>query len=110
MEKWLYMVYSDLLDLETEDEYREWYEKTHYPDIIETEGIVRIAFYKTKNPAGGQGQFLTVIEIETDDIDKTMAVHQKNMEGKGEQGRISVLGKAVSRQLYQQQIELKQTS
>jgi len=108
MEKWLYMVYSDLLDPETEGEYREWYEKTHYPDILETEGMVRIAFHKAKNPAEGQGRFLTVIEIETDDIDNTMVVHQKNMEKKGEQGRISGLGKAVSRHLYQQQIEVKQ--
>ena len=107
MEKWLYMVYSDLLDPETEGQYREWYEKTHYPDIMETEGMVRIAFHKAKNPAEGQGRFVTVIEIETDDIDRTMAMHQKNMERKAEQGRIANMGKVITRQLYQQHIELK---
>ena len=107
MEKWVYMVYSDLIDPETENEYREWYEKIHYPDIMETPGMVRIAFHKAKNPAEGQGNFVTVIEIETDDIDKTMAMHQNNMERKAKLGRISSLGKIVSRQIYRQHFELK---
>jgi hypothetical protein len=107
MEKWLYIVTSNLIDPASEEKYKEWFEKIHLPDILETSDFAHGAIYKSKDPIDGHSQYLTVLEIETDDIDGTMAKHRNNMQKKAELGRIPKLSNVVSRQLYKKFIELE---
>jgi hypothetical protein len=107
MEKWLYIVTSNLINPTNEEKYKEWFEKMHYPDIRETLDFVDGAIYKSKDAIDGHTQYLTVLEIETDDIDSTMAKHRKNMQKKAELGRIPKLSNVVSRQLYKKFIEFE---
>lgn len=102
MGNWIYAVETICQDSSREREFHEWYEKIHLPDIMETPGVVRGSRYEIKNPVKGQGKFVALYEIETDDIDQTMAALQKNVAQKSKQGRMSELGSIVSRSLYRQ--------
>ena len=102
MEKWVYLVHTNCLDPSREKEFNEWYDETHLPDILETPGFTRATRYENREPAEGQGKFLALYEVETEDIDQTMAAHQANMAKKREQGRMTELVSVVSRALYEQ--------
>ena len=69
---------------------------------METGGFRRATRYENREPAEGEGKFLALYEVETGDIDQTMAKHQENIAKKREQGRMSELVKVVSRALYKQ--------
>lgn len=102
MEKWVYLVHTNCLDPVREKEFNEWYETVHLPDVLETGGFRRVTRYENREPAEGQGKFLALYEVETGDIDQTMARHRENIAKKREQGRMSELVKVVSRALYKQ--------
>ena len=102
MEKWVYLVDTNCLEPSREKEYHEWYNQVHLPDVLETPGFKRATRYENSEPAEGQGKFLAVYEVETEDIAQTMATHQANVAKKREQGRMSELASVVSRALYRQ--------
>lgn len=102
MEKWLLTVESNCSDTAREKELNEWYDTIHLPDILETPGFVRAARYENTNPGEGQGKFLAMYEIETDDLGQTMAQFSEIVNGKAAQGRMSDLVMAVGGGLYRQ--------
>ena len=102
MERWLYTVESNCADPSREKEYNDWYDKVHLPDILETPGFVRASRYENSNPGEGQGKFLAVYEIETDDIAQTMAAFTENVNRHAAQGRMSDDVMAVGGGLYRQ--------
>jgi hypothetical protein len=99
MEKWLLTVESNCADPSKEKEFNKWYDTVHLPDILETPGFVRAMRYENTNPEG-QGKFIAMYEIESDDIAQTLAVFTENVNKKAEQGRMSDLVVAVGGGLY----------
>jgi hypothetical protein len=101
MGKWLYAVYTLCQSPELEKEFNVWYDKIHIPDILKIPGFIHATRYKIRGPVEGQGNYLSLYEIETEDIDKTMAVEHDVVTKLGEQGRMSDVAVVVSRALYQ---------
>ena len=102
MERWLFTVENNCRDTAREKELNDWYDTIHLPDILETPGFVRATRYENTNPAEGQGKFLSMYEIETDDLAQTMAMFTEKVDNKAAQGRMSDLVVAVGGGLYRQ--------
>jgi len=102
MAKWLLTVESECNDLAREGEFKGWYEKTHFADVMETPGFINATLYELVQPTDGKGKFIAVYEIMTEDIDTVMATHQENMKNKREAGRFSDLTSVLSRGVYKQ--------
>ncbi len=102
MEKWILTVESNCSDPTRENEFDEWYEKTHLPDILETPGFVCAARYENSTPDESNGKYLAVYEIETNDIGQTMVTFGEHVNKITEQGRMSDLVMAVGGGLYKQ--------
>ena len=102
MEKWLLTVESNCADPSKEKEFNKWYDKIHLPDILETPGFVRAARYENTNPAEGQGKFLAMYEIETNDLSKTLQAFDEIVNARAKQGRMSNLVMACGGSLYRQ--------
>ena len=102
MKKWLLVVETNCADAKREAEFNKWYEKTHLPDVLETPGFIRATRYENIEPSEGEGKFLALYEIETNDFDKFMKVHSANMNKKREAGQFSELLVRVSRGYYRQ--------
>ncbi len=102
MAKWLLVVGTNCADAAREAELSEWYEKTHFPDVLETPGFISASRYENPEPAEGEAKFLATYEIETDDFDGFMKAHNDNMAKKRAAGRFSDLMVRVSRGFYKQ--------
>ena len=72
------------------------------PDILETPGILNANRYLNNSPGEGTGKFVAIYEIETEDIETTMAALKDNIGKKTEQGRVSGLVQVVSSARYKQ--------
>ena len=102
MAKFLFVVETNCADAAREAEFNEWYDKIHLPDVLETPGYIKATRYENTEPSEGKGKFLATYEIETDDIDETMATLYKNLDKKRVEGRFSELLVRVSRTIYRQ--------
>ena len=102
MEKWFLTVESNCCDPSKEKEFSDWYKNTHLPDILEIPGFVYAAFYENTNPSEGQGKFLAIYDIETDDLAGALAAFDEIVNKRAKQGRISDLLVAVGGGLYRQ--------
>ena len=71
MAKALLLVFSNPSDPSREDEYNEWYDNTHVPDVLKVPGFVsgrRYALGPTQLVPGGERHgYLAVYEIDADD-------------------------------------------
>lgn len=106
MDCWLFYVETVCLDHSREEEFNRWYDEIHIPDIMR--GCPEFLTCRRYKLVSGQGKatYLVVIEIETDDIDRTMQAHRKNSECMRAEGRWSDLVQLVSRKLYKLDREL----
>ena len=102
MERWFLTVESNCCDALREKEFSDWYNNIHLPDILEIPGFMHAAFYENTNPSEGQGKFLAIYEIETDDLAVTLAAFDEIVNKRAKQGRMSELGIAVGGGLYRQ--------
>jgi len=102
VERWLLTVESNCCDPSREKEFNDWYNKIHLPDILETPGFVCAVRYENTSPAEGQGKFLAMYEIETDDLAQTLAEFDQIVNARAKQGRMSDLVIAVGGGLYRQ--------
>lgn len=102
MEKWLLAVETNCNNPSQEKEFNEWYDNTHLRDILSIPGIQRAARYESGNPVEGQGKFLALYEIETEDALQVLAELSEGMTRWTEQGRISELVTILSASLYRQ--------
>ncbi len=104
METWIVLVEASCADQAREDEFNEWYNKVHLPDVLETPGIVRALRYENIAPGESQGKYLAVYEVETDDLQNAFASSEQIMARKTAEGRMSDLLQIRSvtsfRQLY----------
>ncbi|UCC59589.1 MAG: hypothetical protein JSW38_02865 [Dehalococcoidia bacterium] len=102
MERWLLAVETNCADPAREDEFNRWYDEVQVPDMLEVPGIMRATRYENNSPGEGQGKYLTLYEIETEDIGKTMALEFEHTLKKAEQGRSSDLKVIVAASIYRQ--------
>jgi len=89
MAKTTVLVFTNCADPAREKEFNEWYDNTHVPDVLETPGFVSCTRYELMgDPGPGQGKFLAVYEVESDDLESTMAGLQQRVAELAAQGRI----------------------
>ena len=104
MARWINTFEVICPDANREKEWIEWYKKIHAPDILETPGFLTARLYERKEFRDGRGKFLTIYEIETDDIDKTIKVRQEKRAKEVEAGRGSTAFLPVWRDVVWKQI------
>ena len=84
---WVNIVETNCADASREEEFNNWYDNIHIPDILETPGFLSATRYMIKEPQEGRGKYLTVYEIETEDMDKTMEVRREKRLLERDRGR-----------------------
>jgi hypothetical protein len=102
MEKWMMAVETNCTDPAKEKEFNEWYNNVHLQDVLSIPGVVRATRYENSGAAEGQGKFLALYEIETDDTLQVMADLSAGMARWTEQGRLHPALAIVSGCLYRQ--------
>lgn len=107
LSRWLLLVESTCRDPSQEKEFNRWYDEVHIPDVLKGGPEFRTCRrYQQISSAHGQKVYVAVVEIETDDINRTLEVHRRNMERVRREGRLTDLVEVISRRLYQLDREL----
>ena len=88
MQKWINLIETNC-NPEREDEYNDWYDNIHVPDILATPGFVRARRFVHKELRDGRGKYMAMYEIETDDIEQTMKVRLAKRNEEVKAGRAS---------------------
>lgn len=92
MTKYLLFVFSDCADPSREEEFNEWYDNIHVPDMLETPGMIRATRWVSAHPERNQRRkYLAMYELETDDIEKFDLKVQEIGKRTMERGRFSDL-------------------
>ena len=104
MPRWLNMVETNCVDASREEEFNDWYNNIHLPDVLETPGFVTARRYSQKEFRDGRGKYLALYEIETDDIDKTIALRREKRDRERAQGRYRDLHVPIWRDVLYRQI------
>ena len=102
MEKWVLVAETNCTFPEREEEFNDWYNTIHIPDVLETPGILNATRYECANPQEGHGKYLAIYDVETDDIEKTLAAFGSILSRKWEEGRMSDLLSLVHTAFYRQ--------
>lgn len=69
MARYLLFVFSDCKDPAREDEFNDWYDNTHLPDMLEVPGTIRASRWASAEPRENQRRkYLALYEMETDDL------------------------------------------
>jgi len=106
MDKWILYVGTNCAEAGKEQEFCDWYDNIHLPDVLETPGFIRATRYENPEAKDGEARYIAIYEIATDDIDAFMKLNQQNLAKKQEAGRFTPLLKIVNRGLYRQIGEL----
>jgi predicted Fe-Mo cluster-binding NifX family protein len=88
MERWVNIIENNC-DPDREDEYNDWYNNIHIPDVLASPGYVRARRYVHREFRDGRGKYMALYEIETDDIDKTMKIRAERRAQEHGRGRTS---------------------
>jgi hypothetical protein len=67
MAKGIMVVQSEPVDPAHEDEFNDWYDNTHIPEITAVPGFVSARRYQAHGQSGGPA-YLAIYEIEADDL------------------------------------------
>ena len=52
MERYLFVTYTDCADLSREEEFNEWYNNVHVPDMLETPSMISATRWENVYPKG----------------------------------------------------------
>jgi len=92
MARYLLFAFSDCKDPSREDEFNEWYNNIHVPDMLETPGMIQATRWVAANPKPNQHRkYLALYELETDDVEKFDQMVQEIGRKTVERGRFSDL-------------------
>lgn len=92
MEKYLFVTYTDCADHSREDEFDDWYNNVHVPDMLETPGMISATRWENVFPKGNnRRKYIALYEFETDDIVKFDEALRENGRKSKERGRLSDL-------------------
>ena len=110
MTKYLLINEMNCTDPAKEKEFNDWLNKVHLPDIMETPEYKRVTRYELIQGGENKGKFITISEIETDDLDALMVRHNKNLGKKKDLGHDTNLikGGPWGRGIYKQIFEMRQ--
>ena len=97
LQRWINLVDVNCVDASKEKEFNDWYDNVHLPDVLDTPGFMAATRYEIKEFRDGRGKYSTIYEIETGDIENTLAVRQEKRVKEREQGRQSNLWIAMWR-------------
>ena len=86
MAHWVNIVETNCSDPSREKEFNDWYDNIHMPDVLATPGFLSSQRYVCEEPVKGRGKYLTVYDLETNDIEKTMAVRRERRVMERDQG------------------------
>jgi hypothetical protein len=100
MEKWLFMVQSNCADSKREQEFNDWYDNVHVPDLLKEDAFVAASRYESLPSQGNQGKFVAVFQLETDNIKQAMKIHEETEKSLKSSDRVSDLLQVVSRVYY----------
>jgi hypothetical protein len=83
-------------------EFNQWLDHTHVPDLLQVEGITsaerfRLAFTQTTPPGYTDHRYMTIYDIETDDIH---AFHDRLMAGKPSRARSDAVDRSDNSARY----------
>ena len=107
MGRWLLSVETTCRDRSREEEFNRWYDEIHIPDVLKGCPEFRTCRrYRQLSDPGGKESYLAFIEIETEDIVRTMENLRKTGERIRAEGRWADLVEIISRRLYQLDREL----
>ena len=71
MTKYLFFAFSDCKDAAREDEYNEWYNNMHVPDMLAIPGMINASrWVSATDKPNQQRKYLALYELETDDIEE----------------------------------------
>jgi len=87
LQKWVNLVEVNCVDTTKETDFNDWYNNIHLPDVLETPGFVAATRYEMKEFRDGRAKYLTIYELETSDIENTLAVRREKRIKEKEQGR-----------------------
>ncbi|MBI4334160.1 MAG: hypothetical protein HY673_23095 [Chloroflexi bacterium] len=100
--KWLYIVHGMPKDPTREAEFNDWYDNVHIPDILKgSPGFVKATRYESQDVSSTPAKYMTVYEIESDDIEETMKRHHEDIADLHARGRAG-FGKRVAGHIYKQ--------
>ncbi len=102
MDRWLIVVQANCTDPEREKEFHDWYDNTHIPDVLNVPGIVRVTRFENVTPGEQVSKFLTLLEVEADDVWEVTTALQKNRDEAEKQGRMIDLLVMVAGAVYRQ--------
>jgi hypothetical protein len=102
MPKWLILVEVNCTDPDRTEELNDWYEKTHIPDLLQVPGISRVTRYENITPGEVRSKFLTLLEVEADDVWQVTTALQEDSARAEKEGRRTELLQIVAGAVYQQ--------
>ena len=101
MARWIYIIGTNCKEPAKEKNFNEWYDMIHIPDMLTLNNLIKSAArYERKDPQGNAAKYLVVYELETDDIDASMAEFARHVESLREKGKISDQVAVVTKELY----------
>ncbi len=72
MARYSYVVFSRPV-LGQEAEYNDWYDDQHLSDVLRVPGFISARRFKSSDDQGGDGAYLAIYDIESDDPAQTLA-------------------------------------
>ena len=97
MARWIRIAETNCNDKTREDEFNEWYNNVHIPLTLKSPlGIVAASRYERLDLKEGQGKYLAIYEIETEDMEQALAAHMVYGKGLIAQGLHSELLELVA--------------
>lgn len=102
MTKWIRTVETNCQDQSRDAEFNDWYNNVHIPDMLKLTEVVAVTRYERKDLKLGEAKYLTIYEIETDDIGQTMNTWDALVQSLTKKGRMSNLVDLVSKSVLKQ--------
>ena len=94
MTKYLLFAFSDCKDPAKIDEYNDWYDNMHMPDMLNTPGLVKASrWMSADNKENEVRKYLALYELETDDVEEFNKLMREQGMWTFKQGRFSDLPK-----------------
>ncbi len=100
MNKWLIAVETNCTDPSREEEFNDWYDNTHIPDVLKVPGIVRMARYENVTPGEQTGKYLALLEVEAEDIWEVTTALTHNRDRAEKEGRMTPLLEMTNGTIY----------
>lgn len=102
MAKWIRTVETNCRNELRDAEFNQWYDNIHIPDMLKLPAVVAVTRYKRSDLKVGEAEYLSIYELETDDIEKTMTAWDAQVQLLKEKGRMSNLVDLVSKAVFKQ--------